>query len=251
MKKAVTLIFIGGLAAALLYTVALLPPMGDADNPTNLHIVPRYHERGMEEAGTGNLVAAVVLNYRGYDTMVEVSIFSAALAGIFAVLGTVRKRISRSYIDRTGVRFSFISGTTVLLLMPLIIVFSVYTILYGADLPGGGFQGGAAIGAGVMISSVAYGFHRAQRRLSYHVRIILESTAISAFFIVGTVGVIGGAAFLTYMLPALTPGSQSVLRTAMLLVVQFGIGIKVGVICTSILFALMREEDTLDVEHAG
>lgn len=82
-------------------------------------------------------------------------------------------------------------------------------------------------------------------------RIILESTAISAFFIVGTVGVIGGGAFLTYMLPALTPGSQSVLRTVMLLVVQFGLGIKVGIICTSILFALMREEDTSDVEHAS
>ncbi|MFU8796449.1 MAG: hypothetical protein ACNA7X_04025, partial [Dehalococcoidia bacterium] len=59
-----------------------------------------------------------------------------------------------------------------------------------------------------------------------------------------------GASFLTYLLPTLAPDSQSTLRTVMLLVVQFGIGIKVGVICTSILFALLREEDTHGLEHA-
>jgi len=250
MKKALALLFIGGLAATLLYAVALLPPMGDPDNPSNRHIVPRYHEHGHEEAGTGNLVAAVILNYRAYDTMGEVAIFSAALAGILAVLGLGKKRIGRSFIDRAGVTFSPISGTTVLLLMPLIIVFSIYTILYGTDLPGGGFQGGAAVGAGVMISAAAFGFHRVQMRITHHIRIILESTAISAFFIVGTVGVIGGASFLTYLLPALSPDSQPVLRTVMLLVIQFGIGIKVGIVCTSILFALLREEDTSNVEHA-
>ncbi len=250
MKKVLALVFVCGLAATLLYTVALLPPMGDPDNPSNSHVVPRYLERGEDEAGTSNIVAAVILNYRAYDTMGEVAIFSAALAGIFAVLGTVRKRISRSAIDRLGVRFSFISGTAVLLLMPLIIVFSLYTILYGMQLPGGGFQGGAAIGAGVMISSVAYGFHRAQRRVPHNVRIVLEGTAISAFFVVGTIGVIGGASFLTYLVPTLAPDTQSALRTVMLLVVQLGIGIKVGVICTSILFALLREEDTHDLEHA-
>jgi predicted RND superfamily exporter protein len=53
------------------------------------------------------------------------------------------------------------------------------------------------------------------------------------------------------MLPACLPEIQATVRTVMLFVLQFGIGIKVGVICTSILFALLREEETGDVEHAG
>jgi len=251
VKKILALLLTCALAALLLYVVALLPPMGDADNPTNRHVVPRYLEQGEEEAGTRNIVAGVVLNYRGYDTMGEMAILSAALAGIFAVLGTGRKKVGNAFIDRSGVQFSFISRTAAVLLIPLIMLFSIYVIIYGTDSPGGGFQGGAAIGAGIMISTVAFGFNTAQNRLPHHVRMILEGTAISAFFLVGSAGAVGGGNFLTYMLPSLATQIQATFRTAMLLVLEFGIGITVGVICTSILFALLREEETYNVEHAG
>ncbi|UCE98412.1 MAG: hypothetical protein JSV74_03585, partial [Dehalococcoidia bacterium] len=69
--------------------------------------------------------------------------------------------------------------------------------------------------------------------------------------LVGTVGVIGGANFLTYMLPCLSNQIQPVVRTIMLLVVQFGIAIDVGIIFTSILFTLLREGETDNVECPG
>ncbi|MBE0430840.1 MAG: hypothetical protein IBX67_03325 [Dehalococcoidia bacterium] len=250
MRKVLAVLCTCALAVLLIYVVTLLPAMGDPDNPTNSNVVPRYLEQGEQEAGTRNIVAGVVFNYRGYDTMGEVAIFSAALAGIFAVLGAGRRKIGRAFIDESRVKFSFVSGTAVVLVMPLIILFSIYVIFYGTDSPGGGFQGGAAIGAGVMLFTAAFGFCRAQERIPHHVRIILESTAIGGFFLVGTAGVIGGANFLTYAIPSLSAQSQTALRAAMLLILQFGIGIKVGVICTSILFALLREEETDGVEHA-
>ena len=80
-------------------------------------------------------------------------------------------------------------------------------------------------------------------------RTLLESTAIVAFFLVGTAGVIGGTNFLTYILPQLSTQIQPAVRTLMLLIVQFGIGIDVGIIFTSILFALLGEEEK-NVEHA-
>ena len=250
MKRVLALLFTAALAAVLLYVVALLPPMGDAENPTNQHVAPRYLEHGQQEAGTRNIVTAIVFNYRGYDTMGEVAIFSAALAGVFAVLGLSRRKFARAFIDQSAVKFSFISRTAVVLLLPLIILFLIYIILYGTDLPGGGFQGGAIIGAGVMIITITFGFYRAQERIPHHVRTILESTAISAFFIVGTVGVIGGANFLTYIVPDLSAQTQPPVRELMLLVLLFAVGIKGGTVFTSILFALLREEETNDVEHA-
>jgi multicomponent Na+:H+ antiporter subunit B len=251
VKKILAMLFVATLAVLLVYVAALLPPMGDAGNPTNTQVVPRYLERGEEEAGTKNIVASIVFNYRGYDTMGEVAIFSAALAGIFAVLGMGRRKIGRAVIDDSPVKFSFVSGTAAVLLIPLMIVFSLYIIIYGLDLPGGGFQGGATIGAAAVLFTAAFGFLRAQERIPHHARIILESTAIVAFFLVGTAGVVGGGSFLTYMLPSLPAGIQATARTVMLFVLQFGIGIKVGVICASILFALLREEETEDVAHAG
>lgn len=250
MKKILAVLFTCVLAVLLLYVAALLPPMGDADNPTNRHVVPRYLEHGEQEAGTRNIVAAVVFNYRGYDTMGEVAIFSAALAGTLAVLGASRRKIARTFIDQSGVEFSFISRTAVILLLPLIILFSIYIILYGIDLPGGGFQGGAIIGAGVMIFTITFGFSEAQSLIPHHVRIILESTAISAFFVVGTAGVIGGANFLTYILPQLSTQIQPIVRDLMLLALLFGVGIKGGMVFTSIFFALLTEKETNDVEYA-
>lgn len=251
MKRALAMLSVSALAVLLLYAVALLPSMGDADNPTNQHIAPRYLERGPQEAGTRNIVAGVLLNYRGYDTMAEVAIFSAALAGVFAVLGRGRKRIGTTFIDSWGVEFSIVSKTTAAVLIPLILLVSLYTIVHGLDLPGGGFQGGAAIGAGVMVSTVAFGFGRAQHRMPHHTRIILESAAISAFFLVGTIAVISGANFLTYTLPGVGAQAQAIVRTTMLLIVQFGIGIKVGAVVTSVFFALLREREAHDVERAA
>ncbi|HEU65361.1 MAG TPA: hypothetical protein ENN57_01685, partial [Chloroflexi bacterium] len=114
MKKVLAILLTGVLAVLLLYVVALLPPMGDAGNPTNRYVVPRYLEQGEQEAGTKNIVAAIVFNYRGYDTMGEVAIFSAALAGVLAVLGVGRKKIARVFIDQSRVKFSFISRTAVI-----------------------------------------------------------------------------------------------------------------------------------------
>jgi len=250
VKKALAAAFVCALAVLLVYVVALLPPMGDPDNPTNGHVVPRYLEHGKQEAGTANIVTGVILNYRGYDTMGEVAIFTAALAGIFAVLGTGRRKIGRAFIDESRVRFSFVSGTAVVLVLPLIILFSIYVILYGKDLPGGGFQGGAAIGAGLMLFTAAFGFCVAQERIPHHVRIILEGAAIGAFFLVGTVGVLGGGNFLTYVLPAFSSEVQATFRAGMLVLLEFAIGIMVGMVSTSILFALLREEETDDLEHA-
>lgn len=250
MRKVLALLCTCALAVLLIYVVTLLPAMGDPDNPTNRHVVPRYLEHGKEEAGAGNIVTGVILNYRGYDTMGEVAIFTAALAGIFAVLGAGRRKIGRAFIDESRVKFSFVSGTAVVLVLPLIILFSIYVIAYGKDLPGGGFQGGAAIGAGLMLFTAAFGFCRAQDRIPHHIRIILEGTAIGSFFLVGTAGVLGGENFLTYMLPALSTGVQTTLRFVMLVLLEFAIGIMVGIVSTSILFALLREEETDVVEHA-
>jgi len=251
MKNILAVLSTSAVAALLLYVVVFLPPMGDMGNPTNLNITPHYLEHGEQEVGTRNIVAGVLLNYRGYDTMGEVAIICAASAGVLAVLGKNKKRKAHTFVDRSSIKVSFVTRTAVVLLMPFIILFAIYTVLYGSTLPGGGFQGGAIIGASTIIFTVVSGLREATNRIPTRFKTLLESTAITAFFLVGTVGIIGGANFLTYILPQLSTQIQPTVRTLMLLIVQFGIGIDVGVIFTSILFALLREEEINDVECAG
>jgi len=239
------------VAVLLLYVVALLPPMGDTDNPTNLNTAPRYLEHGEQEVGTRNIVTGVLLNYRGYDTMGEVVIISMALVAILAVLGTSKKKDSPAFVDQSRVKFSVIIRVTVVFLMPFIILFSIYTVLYGTTLPGGGFQGGAIIGVSTIIFSIVFGVGEATSRIPARFRLLLESTAVVAFFLVGTAGIIGGANFLTYILPQLSTQIQPTVRTLMLLVIQVCIGIDVGMIFTSIFLALLREEEINDVGCAS
>jgi len=65
------------------YVAEDMPDLGDPNNPTNIHVSPRYIEKSMEETGTPNMVTAVLASYRGYDTLGETTvIFTAAMAAI-------------------------------------------------------------------------------------------------------------------------------------------------------------------------
>lgn len=48
-------------------------------------------------------------------------------------------------------------------LVPLIIIFGIYVILNGHLSPGGGFSGGAIIGAGLILYLNAFGFAKTER----------------------------------------------------------------------------------------
>ncbi len=81
-----------GLAALVMFVAgSALPPMGDPNEPSSIHVSPRYIEHGYEETGAPNLVTGVLADYRGYDTLGETTvIFTAGLACLL-VLGTRRR----------------------------------------------------------------------------------------------------------------------------------------------------------------
>ncbi|MBT9172282.1 MAG: hypothetical protein DDT21_00663 [Syntrophomonadaceae bacterium] len=76
------------LGYMLLLTVSEIPPYGQLERPTNNYVVQRYLEKGLEEVGGSNLVANIVIEYRGYDTLVEVTVLFTAVIAIFLTLKT-------------------------------------------------------------------------------------------------------------------------------------------------------------------
>ncbi len=249
MKNFLAVLSTGVVAALLLYVVALLPSMGNPNNPTNLNVIPRYLEHSEEEAGAENIVSGILLNYRGYDTMGEVTVIFSALAAVLAVLSRGKKKVLYTYMDRSEVKSSVITRVAVRFLVPFIILFSIYTILHGDVLPGGGFQGGAIIGASLIIFTTVFGLWESTKRIPTSFRISLEGSAVMAFFLIGIAGIIGGANFLTYILPRISAQIQPVLRTWMLLAVEVGIGVGGAMVFISILFALLREEEANGMEY--
>jgi multicomponent Na+:H+ antiporter subunit B len=245
MKRVIALLFIGALGALLIYVVASMPPMGDPQTPTATHVIPRYLEKAEEEAHTENVITGIILNYRGYDTMGEVTVIFCALAAVLAVLGRERRGRIHGFVDRSSVPSSTIVRTMVRFIVPFIILFSVYTILHGEISPGGGFQGGAIIGGSMIIFTTIFGLYESSRRVPQKVRAPLEGSAVMTFFLVGTLGLVGGGNFLTYAWPHAAKSLQPALVTWLTVLVEIGIGLGGAMVLISILFAMIREEEEI------
>jgi multicomponent Na+:H+ antiporter subunit B len=143
------------------------------------------------ELGAPNVITGILLTYRGFDTLGEVAVLFMVAAGVGLVLGSqpVRGRASTkarseepSEIVRTGAE----------ILVPLICIFAAYIIMNGHLSAGGGFQGGAVIASGVLLTLLA--FPQYQPNLEF--LSIAESAAGALFVLVGIAGLIAAGGFL-------------------------------------------------------
>lgn len=80
------------LAAILLFSVSvfsLLPPFGQPLLTTSAY----YLKYGADQTGAANLVASVILDYRAYDTLGEVTVLSTAILGSLTILRIRRQTV--------------------------------------------------------------------------------------------------------------------------------------------------------------
>ncbi len=76
----------------MLIAVTELPPYGMPDNPVHNQVSERYINEALEDTGVLNMVTAIVLDYRAYDTMFEtIVLFTAALAVVITLKSSKRE----------------------------------------------------------------------------------------------------------------------------------------------------------------
>ncbi len=99
----------------------------------------------MDQSGVTHPVTAVLLNFRGYDTLLEVGVLLLILIGVWS-LGTTNP-LAR--ITPTG---NPVLMETIRKLVPMLILVAGYLLYVGAFAPGGAFHAGAILGAaGVLL----------------------------------------------------------------------------------------------------
>ena len=76
----------------MLYTVPTMPLFGNPENPIHQHVAPRYIEETPEAIGIPNVVTSVLADYRGFDTLGEVTVIFTAGIGVLLLLGRRRAR---------------------------------------------------------------------------------------------------------------------------------------------------------------
>jgi len=113
-------------------------------SPAPVRLVDTIQAR-MHQSGVANPVTAVLLNFRGYDTLLEIGVLLAAVFGI----GSLRNPDQRW-------RFAVpapgpILQALVRLFVPLMVLVAGYFLWAGAHAPGGAFQAGAILGAAAVL----------------------------------------------------------------------------------------------------
>jgi multisubunit Na+/H+ antiporter MnhB subunit len=97
----------------------------------------------LERSGVSNPVTAVLLNFRGYDTFLEVAVLLLAVVGVWSArrAPTVALQVDSDSILTALLRF----------VVPLLVLTGGYLLWIGSFAPGGAFQGGALLGGTIVL----------------------------------------------------------------------------------------------------
>jgi len=80
------------VAVVLIGMVSEMPRFGGSANPALATTYPRYTGSAISDTGAQNIVTAIVLDYRGFDTLGETTVlFTAILAATLALTATKGK----------------------------------------------------------------------------------------------------------------------------------------------------------------
>ena len=98
-------------------------------------------------SGVDSLVTAVLLNFRAYDTLLELGVLLLAVVAIWSQRIEVFEPVD---ISERPLLLPFLR-----LVLPVLIVVAGYLLWLGSTKPGGAFQGGAMMGGALVLATSA------------------------------------------------------------------------------------------------
>lgn len=131
-------------ACVLLPLLALLmralPPLAERATP-----LPELVEAHLAQSGVAYPVTAVLLNFRAWDTLLELGVLALALLGA-GQLGAAKLSTGHPWTPLRGFARR---------LAPLVMLASGYLLWRGGTAPGGAFQAGALLAGGLVLLRLA------------------------------------------------------------------------------------------------
>lgn len=177
-------------------------------------------------SGASHPVTAVLLNFRGYDTLLEIAVLLLALLGVLSV---ARERPTLPPLARHGLPLLQSLSS---LLAPLMVMVAGYFLWAGSSRPGGAFQAGAVLAAaGVLL-------HLAQRLPVWIApRLLLRAGLAGGFllFLFIAAWLALDANLLEY--PVAAAGH-------LILLIESGLALSLGLVLAGLFLSLSEEEET-------
>lgn len=152
------------LLIVLLIGAVALPAFAAPGNPTDNEVVHRYVGSAEEETGAENVIAGMILNYRGFDTFGESCVLFLAVCCVMLLLWATNDKLKTEAraCEKTAPRDAILA-TNAKMILPCVLVFGMCVLFNGHVSPGGGFSGGSILGAALILFAVAFGSDAVRR----------------------------------------------------------------------------------------
>ncbi len=143
-----------------------------------------FIERSYSEGGGRNVVNVILVDFRAFDTLGEITVLAIVGLTVFSLLRRFRpapesvrsplqQRKQDAFDDAEEGRvlgdtladYMFVPRVIMEWLFPVIIVFALYLLVRGHDLPGGGFAAGITMSIALVLQYMASGTRRIEARL--------------------------------------------------------------------------------------
>ncbi len=133
--------------------------------------------------GGTNVVNVILVDFRGYDTLGEITVLALAGLGIYAMLEHLK--LSGSSHDSQNRPWDqdmhpLIMASFARLLLPLALLVSIFILLRGHNLPGGGFIAGLITAVALVMQYLANGTTWTQARLPTNMHVVIGSGLLIA-----------------------------------------------------------------------
>lgn len=167
------------LAAGAVVTVISLNAL--VSRPRLSIVTPFYEANAKTLTGATDIVGAVVVDFRGFDTLVEITVFGVAGLGVYTLLRYAsRLKPAPAMPDSTGVdlpsrgilgigrgRASPFIRVLADFLLPSMMMLGATHMMYGHDQPGDGFTAGVIISLAIAFWYVVHGYEQTRARLPW------------------------------------------------------------------------------------
>ena len=200
-----------GLAVFVFSLIAL-------QNRPERHSIAQWHLENAGAVNTEDVVGAIVADFRGTDTLLEIVVFTTAALGVLTLLARGRQ-IGSAFVPRTAQVATLrefddavvdeIQDATSLstpftrsvsyIVLPIAILIGIEQILHGGSGPGDGFTAGVTIGLAVSLWYIVLGYDEAKRQLPWFRPEVMTRLGLVIAIVNATFSIVIGKGFMGHV----------------------------------------------------
>jgi multicomponent K+:H+ antiporter subunit A len=173
---------------------------------------PYYETQAKALTGARDIVGAILIDFRAFDTLIEIAVFGMAGIGVYTLLHYASRKAGDKEHPLVlgegsqlmtygvgGLRTSPFIRMLARVILPLTIVVSFTHIIHGHDQPGDGFTAGVMVSLAVGFWYVVFGYYETKARLHWLHSSHLIGLGLLTAVVGGTIGLLTTGSFLAHV----------------------------------------------------